>query len=30
MKNVTLCIRTWREVKNFAWHRKTRRDNTKM
>jgi len=21
MKNVTLYLRTWREVRNFAWHR---------
>jgi len=21
MKNITLCMRTWCEVRNFAWHR---------
>jgi len=21
MKNITMSMRTWREVRNFAWHR---------
>jgi len=30
MQNMTLCMRTWRKVRNFAWHRFARSDLAKL
>jgi len=30
MQNTTLCMRTWREVRNFAWHRFARSNRAKL
>jgi len=27
MHNITLCMHTWREVRNFAWHRRNQETN---